>query len=236
VDEFRSVMSDAMGEYDMLFAALTDGNADLGIGLAEESRKMQNALRGMSLQWDRYKAAVQARLSGQIAERGPDYVSRQNLNVMHSGKYLISEVINHYTIPPALLQGDAFTLDIVARQRSLSQQIAKEACGVITDNGTLGRTVRLQRAVRLFDASYNALVSGFPGAGVSPPPTPAIKAGLDDIAGNWSAVKAEIDQVTGARHLKLKRNRPVHQRPGGSFLGVRSMQHPRLKFTLLGIS
>lgn len=203
VDRYRSVIFDAMSDYDRLIAALNTGDPDLGIGAPEEGRRMLTSLRGLSLQWDRYKAAAAERITGQVSEDGPDYISRQNLNVMHSGKYVVSEVINHYTIPPALLQGDAFTLSIAARQRSLSQQIAKEACGVITGNETMGSLARLNSTVRRFDASHQALLNGFAGAGVSPPPNATIAEGLAGITANWDALRATLDGVSATGNAAM---------------------------------
>jgi hypothetical protein len=203
VDEFQGVMSNSVVEFDALFAALRDGNPDMGINLVEEDRKMLVALQRVSSQWDNYKTAIAYRIAGSITEAGPDYISRQNLNVMHVGKYLISEVINRYSIPPALLQRDAYTLTIAARQRALSQQIAKEACGVVTGNTVMGNLGRLDKSVRRFDASLNALVDGFPAAGVSAAPTPNIKAQLETIQGDWNAVRGQIDAISGPADVQV---------------------------------
>lgn len=198
VETHRDVIAQAVGDFDNYMDALRDGDAALGITVVEEDRKMLTAIRGVQLQWDGFRRAAQARLGGGEVPSGPDYVSRQNLNLMHASKYLISEVISTYSIPPALLQSDAFTLDIVARQRSLSHQIAKEACGVITGNTVMGNMVRFDKSVRRYDASFNALLNGFEAAGVSPPPTPEIRAGLQAMADDWVALRADLAQVSGA--------------------------------------
>ena len=196
VDENRKIITDAIADTELMLAALTDGNASLGVETPEDGRKMLAALRGVSLQWDPFKTEAQTRLGQGQPAPGPDYVSRQNLNLMHVTKNLTSQVINDYSIPPALLQNDASTILFATRQRSLSQQIAKEACGILTGNTIMGNMPRLKNAVARFDATFSALLTGFPAAGISAPATPQIKAELEAAQGEWNSFKAELENVT----------------------------------------
>lgn len=196
IDANRENLKSSIAEIDTLLAALKDGSTRFGIGEAEADRKMLAAIRGVSLQWDPFKIEAETRLGVGTPAAGPDYVSRQNLNLMHVSKNLTSRVINHYAIPPALLQIDALTINIVARQRVLSQQIAKEACGVITGNTIMGNPLRLNNAVNRFDLSFGALINGFAAAGVSPPATPDIKSELQAMTGDWDSLKADLLQIS----------------------------------------
>lgn len=65
--------------------------------------------------------------------------------------------------------GETITLNIAGRQRMLSQKMVKEMC-LMHVNGTPSSSVGA--TIALFDASLNALVSGFPGAGIIAPPEP----------------------------------------------------------------
>ena len=196
-DENRDAIVVAMAEVDALLDAMKNGNSDLNVAIAEDDRRMLQAIRGVSLQWATFREAMDLRLNvGADAIVGPDYISRQNLNLMHASKYLISETVSRYSIPPALLQNDAFTLQIVARQRTLSQQIAKESCGILTGNAVMGNEVRLAKSTRRFDASLNALISGFEGAGVSAPATAEISDGLTAMTADWSELRTELEQVS----------------------------------------
>jgi len=196
VDENQAAITQAMAEVDVLLDAMKNGNSDLNVATVEEDRRMLEAIRGVALQWDIFKDALELRMNvGSDAIVGPDYVSRQNLNLMHATKYLISETVSKYTIPPALLQNDAFTLQIAARQRTLSQQIAKETCGILTGNAVMGSEVRLAKSTRRFDASFNALVNGFESAGVSAPATSEIREGLTAMSNDWTTLRAELEQV-----------------------------------------
>jgi len=202
VDAHRTAIQEAITEVDALLAGMKDGDATLNLTVAEDDRRMLSAIRGVKLQWEHFRDALNLRLSD-IELVGPDYVSRQNLNLMHASKFLVSETVNRYTIPPALLQSDAFTLQIAARQRSLAQQIAKESCALMTGNAVMGSSRRLQNATKRFDASFNALLNGFPAAGVSAPATDEIQERLSDMSADWLALLAQLvaldDQAGSAK-------------------------------------
>lgn len=199
--ENQAAIMEAIAEVDGLLDAMKDGDAALNVALAEDDRRMLSAIRGVALQWDTFKQAMTLRFDVGATEVGPDYISRQNLNLMHASKNLISETISHYAIPPALLQNDAFTLQIATRQRTLSQQIAKETCGIVTGNAVMGSEVRLAKSTRRFDASLNALVNGFEGAGVSAPATPEIRDGLAAMTADWSALRDQLNSIDGTTDL-----------------------------------
>jgi hypothetical protein len=200
---YADQITQGIADYDSYLAALTEGDAGLGINTAEESRKLISTIYSVTSQWDRFKEAAQGRLNGEGPTDGTDYVSRHNLNMMHTSKYLLREIIAEYAIPPAFLQSDAFTLDIVTRQPALANQISKEACGLITDNTVMGSTSRFTKSVDRFDASMGALINGFEGLGVSAPPTPEVRASLEAIAADWATLKTLLDQVVGSNDATL---------------------------------
>ena len=203
VDAYSAQITQGVSDYDSYLTALTEGDPALGIDTAEEGRGLNSTIYSVSSQWDRFKEAALGRLNGEGPTDGTDYVSRHNLNMMHTSKYLLREIIADYAIPPALLQSDAFTLDIVTRQPALSNQISKEACGLITGNTVMGSTTRFDKSVGRFDASMGALINGFDSLGVSAPPTPEVRASLEAIAANWATLKADLEQVAGSTDVTL---------------------------------
>ena len=128
--EYSAQITQGIADYDSYLAALTDGDANFGINSAEENRKLISTIYSVTSQWDRFKEAALGRLHGEGPTDGTDYVSRHNLNMMHTSKYLLREIIAVYAIPPAFLQSDAFTLDIVTRQPALGCLPACAAGGV----------------------------------------------------------------------------------------------------------
>lgn len=197
----KDVIADGITAFDTILSALRDGDPAMGIATAETNRKMLAAIRGLSLQWDRLKVAAGNRVAGEKADELVDYLSRQNINTMHAAKYLVTETVNTYAVPPALLQSDAFTINILARQRTLAFQISKELCGIASGNLTMGNAARLRNAVRLFDVSLGALRNGFPGAGVAAPASEDARKMLEDVTDEWSAISERIDVAANQQDL-----------------------------------
>ena len=202
-DTFREQINQSVTVFDDNINALRDGNAALGVQTPEEGRKLLSTIYSVTSQWTPFKEASHARLQGGGVMDGTDYVSRHNLNMMHTSQYLLREIIAGYAIPPALLQSDAFTMDVLTRQPAIGFQIAKEACGLITGNTVMGSAARFDKSVDRFDASMGALVNGFEGVGVSAPPTPEARAALESVSAEWTTLKAELAQVKGSNDVVL---------------------------------
>lgn len=92
----------------------------------------------------------------------------------------------------SLSVGETLTLNIAGRQRMLSQKMVKEMC-LMHVNGT--RSSSVEGTVALFDASLNALVSGFPGAGIIAPPNQAVSDRLAEVVSIWANLKPIADQA-----------------------------------------
>ncbi|WP_162197164.1 type IV pili methyl-accepting chemotaxis transducer N-terminal domain-containing protein [Loktanella sp. S4079] len=195
VDTYSAQITDGVADYDSYLVALTEGDPALGIDLAEENRKLTSTIYSVTSQWERFRDAAVGRLNGEGPSDGTDYVSRHNLNMMHTSKYLLREIIAVYAIPPALLQSDAFTLDVVTRQPAIANQISKEACGLITGNTVMGSRSRFDKSVARYEASLSALINGFESLGVSPPPNDEVKSALQAIAADWDSLKGDLAQV-----------------------------------------
>ncbi len=82
--------------------------------------------------------------------------------------------------------GLTLTLDIAARQTMLSQQLVKEMCLMHLLGNQSGN---IQSSMDLFDASLNALIDGFPAAGVIAPPTQEIRNKLIEVKNIWTTLK-----------------------------------------------
>ena len=87
--------------------------------------------------------------------------------------------------------GVTLTLDIAARQAMLSQQLVKEMCMMHLLGNQAGN---IRATMDLFDASLNALIDGFPAAGVIPPPTEEIREKLAEVKNIWNTLKPIADQ------------------------------------------
>ena len=194
-------LKQVMTSTDALLAALTSGDEAYNVALPETGQKMLDSIQRVQVQWGPYREWTQLISQAGVTSDQSNYLARHNLNVLHGAKLLESQVLSEYTIPPALLQSDAFTLLIAMRQRTLLQQIKKEVCGIASGNRVLGNQARLQNAQKLFDLSLGALQNGLPGAGVSAPPNDAIANQLADVAVTWADAKTGFDTFKGASDM-----------------------------------
>lgn len=90
--------------------------------------------------------------------------------------------------------GVTLTLDIAARQAMLSQQLVKEMCMMHILGNQAGN---IRATMDLFDASLNALIDGFPAAGVIPPPTEEIHSKLVEVKNIWATLKPIAEKSAG---------------------------------------
>jgi len=193
VDANLVSLTQVLTSTDALLAALVSGDEDLNVALAETSQKTLDSIQRVQVQWDPFREWTNLVTQAGVTAEKPNYLARHNLNVLHGARLLESQIMSEYTIPPALLQSDAFTLLIAMRQRTLLQQIKKEVCGIGSGNPVLGNADRLQRAYEMFDLSLGALQKGLPGAGVTAPPNGTIADQLAEVATTWANVKTSFD-------------------------------------------
>lgn len=77
------------------------------------------------------------------------------------------------------------TVNIAGRQRMLSQKMVKEMCMMTV----MGLESDLEHTIEMFDTSLNALINGFPEAGVMAPPNASILAKLIEAEQLWTVLK-----------------------------------------------
>ncbi|MEO8529903.1 MAG: hypothetical protein ABI459_01655, partial [Deltaproteobacteria bacterium] len=172
-DANTKIASDAMAELAGLIDVIENGSEAFGRG-AEEDRRVMGAINGMKANWKLFNTQIDPLIAGQEVDANYAFLARQNLNMSYSSRDLLVRLMQVYVQPPEILQSYAFTLDIAARQRAINQQMAKEVCGLATNDAVMGNVLRLKNATRLFDLSMNALQNGFDAAGVIKPPSAEI--------------------------------------------------------------
>jgi hypothetical protein len=189
------VAADSMAELAVIIDTMENGSADLGRG-KEEDRRVMGSINGLKSNWALFSARIEPLIAGQDVEANYDFLKRQNLNMSYASRDLLVRLMQVYVQPPEILQSYAFTLDIAARQRAITQQMAKEICGLATKDPVMGNVLRLKNATRLFDLSLTALSDGFDAAGVIKPPSPEIAEKISTIKGEWDALEPAIQGAT----------------------------------------
>ncbi len=199
---FNAILTDSAAELGTLMAVLENGDPAYAIPPKAETGRVLRAIKDVNALLPPYSAAAGQLADGSAPAEGWDHIAKNNLPLMDAAKALATEVTEGYSNPPELLQSDALMINFAGRQRALAQQISKEACGILQGDATAGDRKRLDDATRIFEASLNALASGYEAAGIKAPPTDEIAAALQAAAADWATVRAELAGVTGAGALE----------------------------------
>ncbi len=200
-DAAKQILHATVAEFELIATALEIGNTDLNIIGAEERRKTLFAIEELRTEWAPIKQAAEGIAANGLSKAEIEVIFAGNMPLLERAKLLVSEISGQYSDPAAMLQSDAMLVDISGRQRMLSQKISKEACYLWSDGAAQASTDTLQGTMSLFETSLNALISGFPDAGINPPPTPEIVAGLDLVNDDWIEVKAYLDRLIAGETL-----------------------------------
>ncbi|MFQ6549519.1 type IV pili methyl-accepting chemotaxis transducer N-terminal domain-containing protein [Aestuariibius sp. 2305UL40-4] len=197
----RDVLAAAAAEFEKIANGLRNGDADLNMIGAEERRKTLVALDTLDAEWAPIRAAVDEMLGGgDVAEQNA-IVAERNLPLLKAAVKLVSEISGEYSNPAEMMQSDAMVIDISGRQRMLTQKMSKEACQIWSGTGSAETPDMLRKTMGLFDTSLNALDQGMPAAGIIPPPTEEIAAGLTALLEDWAGIKAVLEEVAAGAQL-----------------------------------
>ena len=184
-----SALIAAQTEFKKIITALEFGDPDLRIKGAEKRRKILHAIAEVHTEWDPISNAIDDLVQGKDTEAAMAVIDNGNMKLLGKTKLLVSEVSGVYSDPVAMLQSDAFLIDISGRQRMLTQKMSKEACLVWSGMHASETSEDLSGTMQLFDATLIALRDGYDGLGIKPAPTEEIKLGLEEIVADWSELK-----------------------------------------------
>ncbi len=190
-DESLAILTAAQTEFDKITNGLEFGDPDLRMRGQEKRRKTLVALEALKTEWNDVSAAIDGLVQGKDVETSISLIDGHNLEVLERAKLLVSELSGQYSDPTAMLQADAMLVDISGRQRMLTQKMSKEACQVWSGNTDAAEA--LKGTMQMFEISLLALREGMSEAGIKPAPTEDIRAGLDDIWGDWMELKPSLE-------------------------------------------
>lgn len=172
---------------------LEHGDARLGMRHGEARGSLLRSIQNVRYYWDPMYGSIERMLNG-AAEPG-DYagIVTNHDAMLEETRSLAASMSGVYSDPNSLLQRDAITLNFLGRQRSLATRFARTTCGIMTGTDAVGTKDELTEAMGAFDASYQALINGFPAAGVAPPPSDAVKSVLVEAYDAWQAQKTVLE-------------------------------------------
>ncbi|MEO1314666.1 MAG: type IV pili methyl-accepting chemotaxis transducer N-terminal domain-containing protein, partial [Pseudomonadota bacterium] len=150
-------------------AVLRDGDAEQGLP-PEDDPSVTQPLAAVDAYWAAFSTQV-----GQIldAESVTDFnipiIATLNLSLLEAADDVVKSMVLAYG-QKQLDQGLAVAINIAARQRMLTQKIAKEAGLIGLGFEVETNTAQLDETIKLFEASLSALMTGLPTITLPPPP------------------------------------------------------------------
>ncbi len=197
----NTVMNAAIAEFDAIMHALEFGDETLGVIGVEERRKTIVGLGKLRELWEPMRdTANQIGTGGGTAETVAT-LAEQSADVLKMAQRIVSEISGQYSDPTALLQSDAITIDIAGRQRMLTQRMSKNVCLIASGMTVVAAIEELNDAAQMFDISLGALRSGMDDAGIVPPPTADISAGLAIVLADWGTIQPIVARAAAGEVL-----------------------------------
>ena len=195
--EMAATLDAAIVKYDKIINALRDGNSEMHIVGAEKKRKILVRLDAQSELWKPFYAAAEIIKSGKDSEESLKFIAENNMALLGLAKDMVVEVKTKYANPVDITESEALLIDFAGRQRMLTQKIAKEACGVVSDHTLFGNLDDMNKTIAMYKTTLNALYDGMPAVGLMPPPTDEIKANLEQAMKLWKETSEVLSTISG---------------------------------------
>ncbi|SHG67590.1 type IV pili methyl-accepting chemotaxis transducer N-terminal domain-containing protein [Marivita hallyeonensis] len=194
------LMTEARAGFDKHIDALLNGNEELGIIGGEERRKTIVQLEDIRTAWGPIATATDTLLSKHDDDAAVSVIKSGNMPLFEMTNKLVSEMEGQYSDPAVLMQSDVLTLEIVGRQATMTQMIAKNACKIFSGNQSEDVRAELKQSMELYEVSLNALINGMPEVGIAPAPTEEIETALNGVLSDWQKMRPTFDTLleTGA--------------------------------------
>ena len=186
--------------FDKTLKGLQSGDETLGLSPVKKP-KIQKQLGKVSGLWTAYDAAISGVVSsGGATDAQIATIASQNLPVLkemnRAVKFYESEASGG-KMNPAL----AVAINLAGKQRMLTQKMSKEFFLVAKGVDVEANKASLAKTVGLFDKTLTGLIDGDATMGLSPAPTPEIKAQLGVVKGLWAEFKPAIEGATDEANI-----------------------------------
>lgn len=179
--------------FDRTLKGLRSGDRDLELE-AETQQETLTALSAVDAIWAAFDLTVQDILArGDVNQAEIESIAQLNPTLLD----LSNKVVTALTLQKGQTAGDlgkTVALNVAARQRMLTQKMAKEVALLVIGFEPEGSRKALEGTRDIFDASHQALLHGLPSIQL-PPPSPAVRAKLAEADGMWDTYRATINRV-----------------------------------------
>lgn len=195
VEDSRLQLETAAHDFDMILAALTQGNGDLQIFGPETNQPILDDLAALQSTWDITRAALDAVLATPNDTAIAQSVDDLSASLSEKTHLLISDLVGIYADRNVGTNSDAMAIEIAGQQRKLTQQMAKSACEIWTGDHAETASQDLSDTISLFETSLHALRHGIPEAGLDAAPTQEIAQELDRLIAGWGNVRVDLERL-----------------------------------------
>lgn len=179
------MLRDAFALFSTSHDALRQGNSSVGL-TREHSPRVLTAMELVDTRWQGFAPIVQRLID--TGDSSPADIAALDaaglvlLNDMNAAVGRIAVTYGELLEDLPLIY--SISIDAAGRQRMLSQKAAKEFCLIDSGIDVAKNQENLAYTVKIFTASLNALISGFPGM-IVPAPNDEILAKLREVEAAW---------------------------------------------------
>ena len=171
--------------FDSTLHVLRDGGGDKNLE-AEADRRTLTKIEEIFEHWEPFAANIEGVIAtNEISFETSEHIREENLVMLSDMNELVTLIEQEYANAYSLDLQSAMTINIFARQRMLSQMLAKDFCYAVSGHHVEEQIALLEETHVLFQNSLDAIRNGLPAMGIAPPPTEEIKAQLDIVADIW---------------------------------------------------
>ncbi|MEM9248697.1 MAG: type IV pili methyl-accepting chemotaxis transducer N-terminal domain-containing protein [Pseudomonadota bacterium] len=185
----------AKTDFDTIMAGLKSGDPALGIPTGEQRSNVLKALASVDKAWAPIRAAAEQMIAQENIAPAAQVIADGNMELLERTGILAFDVLNTYANPHEMTQSDALALNFSGRQRMLTYQIAKTACGIKTDVAAFGTQEDLSKHMQMYELSLTALREGMDAVGINPPPNDLVAGELSNVADDWAVAKPALATI-----------------------------------------
>ncbi|MEM6974621.1 MAG: type IV pili methyl-accepting chemotaxis transducer N-terminal domain-containing protein [Pseudomonadota bacterium] len=191
-------LAGAFDLYSRTNQGLRNGNAALGL-VEEQHPNMIQALDEVARDGARWtaQATAAARSRGVVSDQAMITLVEQGDRLLPLTQALGERAGRTYGANNGVPLAQTLRIDLAARQRLLSQSMAKSFCLVAKGYRADHYRDELAEAVTLFDTSLGALIDGFESFGLQAETEPTRLARLDAVRDAWSEIRPAMLAVAG---------------------------------------
>ncbi|MEL7202992.1 MAG: type IV pili methyl-accepting chemotaxis transducer N-terminal domain-containing protein [Pseudomonadota bacterium] len=190
-----ALLLEARHGFDRRIDALLQGDESLGIIGPEPKRKTVVELEAIKADWREMAKAIDVLIDQPDSVEAIQVIKKANVPLFEKTQTLLAHLEGEYANPAELTQRHVVTLEIVGRQALMTQKIAKDSCKIFTGNNASEIKERLNSSINIYEASMEALISGYPPFGIPPAPTEEILNALKKVQTDWKNTRPLLEKL-----------------------------------------